>query len=449
MRQFSEPLPDRFQEVGGPISAAFQARKTAAIARGESNSMPVYVDRASGSEMWDVDGRRYVDFGTGIAVCNTGHLHPKVVQAVRQQLERFSHTCIMVTPYENAVAFAEQLNLIAPGPTRKKTMFVTTGAEAVENAVKIARAHTGRHGVISFDGGYHGRTFFALGLTGKMLPYKSGFGPFPAGIFRASFPIAYHGISVEQSLAALDNIFKTDVSPKECAAIIVEPVQGEGGFYPAPDEFLVALREICDRHGILLIADEIQSGFARTGQMFASGYAGIEPDLITIAKGMGGGFPIAGVVGKDFIMDVVAPGGLGGTYAGSPIACAAGLAVLDIIASENLAERALHIARQFDSRLKGLQACHSDRIGDIRTNRGAMIAVEIVREGSANNPDAEFTKNLAAKCHANGLVLLTCGTRGNVVRFLPALTIDDKILSEGIDIFTNCFEQLCERGELA
>jgi len=267
-------------------NAAWQLRKNAAMARGEGNLAALYVDRAQGSEMWDVEGNRYIDFATGIAVCNTGHTHPKVTQAVKDQVDRFSHTCVMVTPYDSAVLLAEKLNELAPGPSPKKSMFVTTGAEAVENAVKIARAHTGRRAVIAFDGGYHGRTNFTLGLTGKNAPYKLDFGPFPADIYRAPFPIPYHGITEEQSLKALNMLFTCDVEPKNVAAIILEPVQGEGGFYPASDSFLRAIRDICDEHGIVMIADEIQSGFGRTGKFFCMEHSGVEPDLMTVAKGM-------------------------------------------------------------------------------------------------------------------------------------------------------------------
>jgi 4-aminobutyrate aminotransferase / (S)-3-amino-2-methylpropionate transaminase / 5-aminovalerate transaminase len=305
----------------------------------------VYVERARNAELWDVEGRRYIDFAGGIAVLNTGHLHPKVQAAVASQLERFSHTCLMITPYESAVELAEKLNRLAPGPTPKKAIFVTTGAEAVENSIKIARAHTGRSGVIAFGGGFHGRTFMAMALTGKVAPYKAGFGPFPGDVFHAPFPIAYHGVSVQQSLDALEHIFKYDIEPARVAAIIIEPVMGEGGFYIAPPEFLQALRRLCDQHGIVLVIDEIQTGFARTGKMFAIEHAGIEADLMTMAKSLAGGFPLAAVVGKANIMDAPGPGGLGGTYAGSPIACAAALAVLDVIEEERLCERAEQIGR--------------------------------------------------------------------------------------------------------
>lgn len=421
-------------------NADWQARKQAAIARGQGNIAPVYIDHADNAEMWDVEGNRYIDFGTGIAVCSTGHTHPKVTAAVQKQLQLFSHTCVMVTPYGSAVELAEKLNELVPGDTPKKTIFVTTGAEAVENCVKIARAHTGRRGVIAFNGGFHGRTMLAMGLTGKVTPYKNLFGPFPGEIYHAPFPIEYHGVSVGDSLKALDMLFKVDIAPVDVAAIIVEPVQGEGGFYQAPNEFMQALRKICDEHGIVLVADEIQSGFARTGKFFCCEYAGIEPDLITVAKGIAGGFPLAAVVGKADIMDAPLAGGLGGTYAGSPIACVAALAVIDVIAEGNLVERATQIGTLFGNRLSDLQGQYPDVIGDVRADRGAMIAIELVKNGDAEQPDPDLTKAIVTLAYQRGLVLLSCGIRGNVIRFLPALTISDELINEGLDIFEVCLK---------
>jgi len=386
-------------------------RKQAAIARGQGNIAPVYIDRAVNAEMWDVEDKRYIDFGTGIAVCSTGHSNPKVVAAVQDQLQRFSHTCVMVTPYDSAVELAEKLNELAPGTTPKKSIFITTGAEAVENCVKIARAHTGRRGVIAFNGGFHGRTLLAMGLTGKVTPYKNLFGPFPAEIHHAPYPIDYHGISLEDSLKALDMLFKVDIAPSDVAAIIVEPVQGEGGFYPASNEFMQALREICDEHGIVLVADEIQTGFARTGKFFCCEYAGVEPDLMTVAKGVAGGFPLAAVVGKADIMDAPLPGGLGGTYGGSPIGCAAALAVIEVINEENLVERSNQIGALFGERLTGLQEQYPDIIGDIRADRGAMVAIELVKGGDADQPDPDITKAIVTLAYQKGLVLLSCGTK--------------------------------------
>lgn len=425
-------------------NAAWQARKEAAIARGQGNLAPVYVDRARNAEIWDVEGKRYIDFGTGIAVCSTGHMHPRVTAAVQAQLERFSHSCVMVTPYDSAVELAEKLNELAPGDTPKKSIFLTTGAEAVENCVKIARAHTGRRGVIAFGGGFHGRTLLAMGLTGKITPYKNLFGPFPAEVYHVPFPIAYHGVSVEDSLAALEALFQVDIAPRDVAAIIVEPVQGEGGFYPAPDTLMHALRALCDEHGIVLIVDEIQTGFARTGRFFCSEYADVEPDLMTVAKGVAGGFPLAAVVGKAEIMDAPLPGGLGGTYAGSPIGCAAALAVIDVIAEENLVERAVEIGALFRERLEAIQARYPEVVGDIRAQRGAMIAMELVQGGAASRPDPELTKRLVAAAYQSGLVLLSCGSRGNVIRFLPALTIEHELIAEGLVIVENCLARILQ-----
>ena len=425
-----------------PTNAEWQERKLAAIARGQGNVAPVYIERGVNAELFDVEGNRYIDFGTGIAVCNTGHSNPRVVAAVKDQVERFSHTCVMVTPYDSAVRLAEALNELAPGDTPKKSIFVTTGAEAVENTIKIARAHTGRRGVIAFNGGFHGRTMMAMGLTGKITPYKNLFGPFPGEVYHAPFPIEYHGVSVEDSLKAIDNLFKVDIAPTDVAAIIVEPVQGEGGFYPAPDEFLQALRTICDEHGIVMIADEIQTGFGRTGRFFASEYAGIEPDIITIAKGVAGGYPLAAVTGKAEIMDSPLPGGLGGTYGGSPVGCAAALAVIEEIHEHGLVERALAIGARFKARLEALQEKHPDIVGALRCDRGAMIAMELVENGDVTQPAVDLTKSLVGAAARDGLVLLSCGVNGNVIRFLPALTISDELIDEGLDILEACLEKL-------
>lgn len=420
-----------------------QDRKTKVIARGQGNMYPVYVDHAKGSELWDVEGKRYIDFGTGIAVCNTGHSHPKVIAAVKAQVDKFSHTCVMVNPYEVAVELAEKLTAIAPGDSEKKAIFVSTGAEAVENCVKIARAHTGRRGVIAFNGGFHGRTNLTMALTGKILPYKNLFGPFPGDIFHAPFPIDCHDISVKESLKAVENLFKVDIAATDVAAIIVEPVQGEGGFYAAPAEFLQALRKLCDKHGIVLIADEIQTGFGRTGKMFSFEHAGVEADLMTMAKGIAGGFPISAVVGKSEIMDAPLPGGLGGTYGGSPVACAAALAVLEIINEENLVTRSEQVGALFNQRLTALKSQFPTLIGDVR-NQGSMIAIELVKAGDFEQPNPELTQAIIAKAQEYGLILLACGFYSNVVRFLPALTITDEIANEGLDKFTELFTSIVD-----
>ncbi|UAA39613.1 4-aminobutyrate--2-oxoglutarate transaminase [Paraneptunicella aestuarii] len=420
-----------------------QQRKLKVFARGQGNMYPVYVERAQNAEVWDVEGNRYIDFGTGIAVCNTGHSHPKVVAAVKQQIDQFSHTCVMVNPYKVAVELAEKLVEIAPGNTPKKAIFVSTGAEAVENCIKIARAHTGRRGIIAFHGGFHGRTNLAMGLTGKVAPYKNQFGPFPADIYHAPFPNAVHGISIEESLKAVKNIFKVNLAANDVAAIIIEPIQGEGGFYQAPPEFMQALRALCDEHGIMLIADEIQTGFGRTGKMFASEHAGIEPDLMTMAKGIAGGFPIAAVVGKQDIMDSPLPGGLGGTYGGSPVACAAALAVLDVIESEKLVLRAQELGEIFSAKLRGLQKQFPDLVSEVR-HQGAMIALELMSNGDPAQPNSELTQQLVAHAAQHGLIILSCGLHGNVIRFLPALTMTNELALEGLDRFEAMFTHLVE-----
>jgi 4-aminobutyrate aminotransferase len=408
-----------------------QQRRQAAIPRGVATSLAVYAARAINAEIWDVEGRRYIDFAAGIAVLNTGHRHPRVVAAVQQQLAELTHTCFQVTPYESYVQLAERLNALAPGPTPKKTIFFSTGAEAVENALKIARYHTKRSAVIAFGGAFHGRTLATMTLTGKVQPYKAGFGPLLPDVFHVPYPVAYHGVTPEDSLAALDRLFKADVDPQRVAAVIIEPVQGEGGFYAAPPEFLRTLRALCDRHGMLLIADEIQSGFARTGRVFAIEHAGVEPDLVTVAKSIAGGLPLSGVIGKAAIMDAPPPGGLGGTYAGSPLACAAGLAVLDVIAEEKLCERASHIGNVLRTRLADLQQ-RFPAIGDVR-GPGAMVAMELVKERDPHQPDAELTRALVQAAAKRGLVILSCGVYANVIRFLAPLTISDALLAEGLD----------------
>lgn len=416
------------------------AKREAATPRGLGTQTTVFTDRALNAEIWDVEGKRYIDLAAGIAVTNTGHNHPKVIAAVEAQLKRFSHTCFQVTPYDVYVRLAERLNKLAPGSTPKKTIFLTTGAEAVENAVKIARKRTGRSAVIAFSGAFHGRTMMCMALTGKVVPYKAGFGPFPAEVFHIPFPIEYHGISVEHSLAALDKLFKSDLEPSRVAAIMIEPVQGEGGFYAAPAGFIRKLRELCDQHGMLLIVDEIQTGFARTGKLFAVEHEGVEPDLMTVAKSLAGGFPLSGVIGKAEIMDAVEPGGLGGTYAGSPLGCAAGLAVLDIIEEEQLCDKANAIGDTIKRWAEQLQA-DTNCIGHIRI-KGGMCAIEIVADNDADRPDADLTKAVAAEATKQGVIVLTCGVRGNVIRFLPPLTIGEALLTEALGILGGVIRDL-------
>jgi 4-aminobutyrate aminotransferase/(S)-3-amino-2-methylpropionate transaminase len=421
-------------------NAELHARRQQAVPRGVSNSLAVYAERASNAELWDVEGRRYIDFASGISVLNTGHVHPRVSAAIAAQLARLTHTCFQVTPTESYVALAEALNALAPGPGPKKTIFLTTGAEAVENAIKIARFHTRRSAVISFSGGFHGRTLACIGLTGKVQPYKAGFGPMLPEIYHLPFPMPYHGISVEHTLDALEQLFKADVDPARVAAIIIEPVLGEGGFYAAPTELLRRLRSVCDAHGIVLIADEIQSGYGRTGRMFAIEHAGVVPDLITIAKSVAGGVPLAAVTGKAEIMDAPGPGGLGGTFAGSPLACAAGLAVLEVMREEQLLKRSQEIGRFMSSRLKGLQV-RFPCIGEVR-NLGAMVALELVKNMRAEEPDAELTKAVVQAAGRRGLIILSCGVYSNVIRFLAPLTISDALLKEGCSVFEQALEEV-------
>lgn len=416
-------------------NAALLARREAAIPRGVASAAPVFAERAENAELWDVEGKRYIDFAGGIAVLNTGHRHPSVVAAAKAQEDKYTHTSFQVVPYEPYIALAEKLNALAPGDHAKKSLLVTTGAEAVENAVKIARAATGRPGVIAFTGGYHGRTLLTLGMTGKMSPYKKDVGPFPSDIFRAPFPSVRDGITVEDALTGLQNLFLTDAQPDRIAAIIIEPVLGEGGYTPVPFEMMQALRQICDEHGILLIADEIQAGFGRTGTWFAIEHSGVVPDLITVAKSMAGGYPIAGVIGRADIMDAMAPGGLGGTYGGNPVACAAALAAIDAIESEGLLARSLEMGETFRTRFAEIGARVAPyRMWDIR-GLGAMLAVEFVTDFDTAAPDAALVKSICAHALRRGLILLACGMHGNALRIMVPLTASDEIIAEGMAIF--------------
>lgn len=418
-------------------------RRSDAISRGVGVTTQVYAERAENAEIWDVEGRRYIDFAAGIAVVNTGHRHPKVIAAVRTRLDRFTHTCHQVVPYENYVRLAERLNNAVPGNFKKKTIFVTTGAEAVENAIKIARAATNRSAIIAFSGGFHGRTFMGMSLTGKVVPYKVGFGAMLPDVYHAPFPVELHGYPVEDSLAVLDKLFKADVDPNRVAAFIVEPVQGEGGFYEVPKAFMLKLREIADQHGILLIADEVQTGFARTGKLFAMEHYSVVADITTMAKGLGGGFPIAAVTGRADLMDAPGPGGLGGTYGGNPIGVAASNAVLDVIEEEGLSERAAALGARLKQRLQSLTNAVL-QIADVR-GPGFMNAVEFNVPGS-KTPNAEFTNKVREKALEKGLILLTCGVYGNVIRFLAPLTIQDEIFSEALDILEDTLRECAKEA---
>jgi 4-aminobutyrate aminotransferase len=412
-------------------NAELHARRLAATPRGIGVMADFFIDRAENGELWDVEGRRFIDFAGGIAVLNTGHRHPKVVAALKAQIDRFTHSCYQVVPYESYVTLAEKINQITPGNHAKKTAFFSTGAEAVENVVKIARCATGRSGIIAFSGAFHGRSMMAAALTGKVAPYKIGFGPFPGEIFHAPFPIPLHGVSVEDSLAYIEHIFKSEIEAKRVAAIILEPVQGEGGFYMAPPEFMTALRKICDEHGILLVADEVQTGFGRTGKWFAMNHYDVLPDIMTMAKSMAGGTTLSAVCGRAEIMDAPAPGGLGGTYAGNPLAIAASHAVIAAIEEEGLIARSNMLGDKLKARLANA-AKKFPQIADIR-GPGSMIACEF-NDPKTGKPDADFTKRVQSEARNRGLILLTCGVYFNVVRFLYPLTIADAHFDEALDI---------------
>jgi 4-aminobutyrate aminotransferase len=414
-------------------NAELQQRRVDAVARGVGNATQLFAVRAENAEIWDADGRRYIDFAGGIGVMNTGHRHPKVMARIQQQLEGVVHSCFQVMPYEPYIELAEELNKRAPIAGKAKTLFITTGAEAVENAVKIARAYTKRPGVIAFGGGYHGRTLLTLGLTGKVAPYKIGFGPFPADIFHARFPHPYHGVTVADTLQDIANLFKYDIEASRVAAFIIEPVIGEGGFVPAPPELMRALRAICDEHGILLIADEVQSGFARTGKLFAMEHFDVKADLITTAKSLAGGMPLSGVVGRAEVIDAPAAGGLGGTYGGNPVACAAALGVLEVIDSENILARSTKLGETLAAYVGNLAKEPALGIGEIR-HLGAMFAFELIKPGTENTPDDVASKALTAKAAELGLILLSCGVYANSIRVLVPITIEDALLTEALAI---------------
>ncbi|WP_134681487.1 4-aminobutyrate--2-oxoglutarate transaminase [Paracoccus ravus] len=413
------------------LNAEIAARRQTTIARGVGMQTQIYAAKARNAEVWDVEGTRYIDFAAGIAVVNTGHCHPKVMEAVKTQLEAFTHTCHQVLPYENYIALGERLNALVPGDFDKRTTFVTTGAEAVENAIKIARAHTGRNAVIAFGGGFHGRTFMGMSLTGKVQPYKAGFGAMMPDVFHVPFPISLYGQTTADAMAGIEKLFKADLDPARVAAIIFEPVQGEGGFYPAPTEFVRAIRELCDKHGIVMIADEIQTGFARTGTLFAMEQHGIAADLVTMAKGLAGGLPLAAVTGRAEIMDAANPGGLGGTYGGNPLGIAAAHAVLDVIEEENLCARANEFGSRLRQRLEAIRAT-TPELAEVR-GPGMMVAAEFnTADGKA--PNADLVNRIRTEALKRKLILLTCGVNGNVIRFLAPLTIDEGHFAEALDI---------------
>jgi 4-aminobutyrate aminotransferase / (S)-3-amino-2-methylpropionate transaminase / 5-aminovalerate transaminase len=414
------------------------ARRQAAVVRGVSHATPIFADRALNSEIWDVEGKRYVDFAGGIAVLNTGHCHPHIMAAIRAQLDRFSHTCFQVLPYESYVELAERLNALTPINGPLKSIFLSTGAEATENAVKIARAATGRGGVIAFTGGFHGRTAFASAMTGKVIPYKKALGPPMPGVWHVPFPVAGGEVTVDDALRYIDFVFKADIDASQVAAIIIEPVQGEGGFHQAPAELMRGLRRICDEHGIVLICDEVQTGFGRTGKMFAIEHYDVQPDIICVAKSFAGGMPLSGVVGRAAIMDAAEPGALGGTYAGHPLACAAALAVLDVLEREDLLTRANVIGERLRGAIDRFARANTLVPMSAARGPGAMIAFDILKQRGSNEPDAEATRRVTQRAHENGLILLSCGTAANTIRILVPLTASDTIVDEGLAILERC-----------
>ncbi len=434
-------------DIPGPASLQLAARRAAAVARGVGSTMGVYAARAAGGIVEDVDGNRLIDLGAGIAVTTVGNAAPRVVDAVRAQVADFTHTCFMVTPYEGYVGVAEQLNRLTPGSGEKRSVLFNSGAEALENAVKIARSYTRKPAVVAFDHGYHGRTNLTMALTAKAMPYKSGFGPFAPEIYRAPMSYPYRDGLLDKELAAdgkraaarAISVIDSQIGADNLAALVIEPIQGEGGFIVPAEGFLPALLAWCRDNGVVFIADEVQSGFARTGAMFACDHEGVEPDLICTAKAIAGGLPLSAVTGRAEIMDAPQVGGLGGTFGGNPVACAAALAAIATIENDGLVARAQQIEQLVKGRLLALQA-DDDRIGDVR-GRGAMIAIELVRSGTAD-PDPQLTAKLATAAHRAGVIVLTTGTFSNIVRLLPPLTISDELLAEGLDVLAECLSGL-------
>ncbi|WP_370189922.1 4-aminobutyrate--2-oxoglutarate transaminase [Aeromicrobium sp.] len=430
-RHLTTPLP-------GPRSRELMARKSAAVAGGVGTTMPVFAAQAGGGVVVDVDGNSLIDLGSGIAVTTVGNSAPRVVAAVQEQVAAFTHTCFMVTPYEGYVAVAEALNRLTPGDHEKRSALFNSGAEAVENAVKIARAHTGRQAVVVFDHAYHGRTNLTMAMTAKSMPYKQGFGPFASEVYRAplSYPFRDGGLDGANAAARALDVVEKQVGAVNVAAVVVEPIQGEGGFIEPAPGFLPALAGWCRENGVVFVADEVQTGFARTGDLFACDREGVVPDLVVTAKGIAGGLPLSAVTGRAEIMDAPHAGGLGGTYGGNPLACAAALAAIETVEQDGLVERARAMEALLKERLHALQA-RDARVGDVR-GRGAMIAVELVRPGTTE-PDPDLARAVSAAAHAEGVIVLTCGTYGNVLRLLPPLAIDDTLLGEGLDVLEAAF----------
>ncbi|GHC31242.1 4-aminobutyrate--2-oxoglutarate transaminase [Aidingimonas halophila] len=410
------------------------------VASGAASPATQFADRAENAEIWDADGNRFIDFAGGIGVLNIGHRHPKVVEAVKAQLDKVMHTCQTVMPYEGYVKVAEKLSQVTPVRGHAKVMLANSGAEALENAVKVARAATGKNNVICFDGGYHGRTFMTMAMNGKVAPYQTDFGSMPGNVFRAPYPVPYHGVSEDEALRGLKMALKTDANPRDTAAVVIEPVLGEGGFYAASSSFLKAIRDICDEHGMLMIVDEVQSGFGRTGKLFAIEYSGVEPDIMTMAKSMADGMPISAVVGTDKHMDASGGNSLGGTYTGSPVSCAATLAVLDVFEEENILEKSQALGDKLSKRFAQWQQ-HFECVDNPR-NMGAMAAFELVSSKADHTPDAELAGALCKKAREKGLILLSCGMYGNTIRFLMPVTIQDDVLEEGLGIIEDALTEL-------
>ena len=439
--------------IPGPLCQSYQARRNASVALGVANGAPVFAARASGASLVDLDGNTFLDFAGGIGTLNVGHAHPEVVRAVQEQAENFLHTCFNIVMYPGYIDLAEKLIEIVPGSWPKKVMLQTTGAEAIENAIKVARKATGRQAVIAFEGAFHGRTYMALSLTAKAPAYKSGFGPFAGEIYRAPFPVFYRSGAVDERSSA-DSAFEdfvrlveSEVIPEHVAAVVIEPLQGEGGFHTAPASFLKNLREYCSRHGIVLIADEIQSGFCRTGKWFATEHSGIEADLYTIAKSMGGGLPIAALVGRAELMDAPKVGGLGGTYGGNPLSCAAALATIAVMQNEDYCEKARRMGRIVRERFESW-AQHYPIIGDVR-GVGAMQAIEIVRDRRHHEPAGDLTAAIVEEAYRRGLILVKAGFYGNVIRFLGPLSMSEKELSRGLDILGDAIESANRNATVA
>lgn len=425
--------------IPGPRSVELMARKHAAVAQGIGTTMPVFAVEAGGGIVKDVDGNSFIDLGSGIAVTTVGNSAPRVVEAVQAQVEAFTHTCFMVTPYEGYVAVAEALNRLTPGDHEKRSALFNSGAEAVENAIKIARAHTKKQAVVVFDHAYHGRTNLTMAMTAKSMPYKSGFGPFSPEIYRAPLSYPYRDakeLDGQRAAQRAITVIEKQVGADNLAAVVIEPIQGEGGFIVPADGFLPAISQWCTANGVVFIADEVQTGFARTGALFASDHEGVVPDLLVSAKGIAGGLPLSAVTGRAAMMDASHVGGLGGTYGGNPLACAAALATIETIEREGLVDRARQVERLMLDTLHRMQA-DDDRLGDVR-GRGAMIAVELVRSGT-DEPDADLARAVSTAAHQAGVIVLTCGTYGNVLRFLPPLAISDELLTEGLEVLAQAF----------